>query len=79
MIVVHGIPDWFQLFSDRANADVLTCEFSRGDSGGPWYSVYARIVPLRVVADLVGCTVRLAWRKLGLRRGRRRGSVHRRV
>jgi len=27
--------------------------------------VFARIVPLRVVADLVGGTVRLAWRKLG--------------
>jgi hypothetical protein len=31
---------------------------------GLGYSVYARIVPLQVVADLVGGTVRLAWRKL---------------
>ena len=31
---------------------------------GIGYSVYARIVPLSVVADLVGGTARLAWRKL---------------
>ncbi len=31
---------------------------------GLGYSVFARIVPLRVVADLVGGTIRLAWRKL---------------
>lgn len=31
---------------------------------GLGYSVYARVVPLRVVADLMGGTVRLAWRKL---------------
>jgi hypothetical protein len=31
---------------------------------GLGYSVYARIVPLGVVADLMGGTVRLAWRKL---------------
>ena len=31
---------------------------------GLGYSVFVRIVPLRVAADLVGGTVRLAWRKL---------------
>jgi hypothetical protein len=31
---------------------------------GLGYSVYARIVPLRVVGDLLGGTVRLAWRKV---------------
>jgi hypothetical protein len=31
---------------------------------GLGYSVYARIVPLHVVGDLLGGTVRLAWRKL---------------
>ena len=31
---------------------------------GIGYSVYARIVPLPVVADLMGGTARLAWRKL---------------
>ena|SRR5438552_1228939 len=31
---------------------------------GLGYSVYARIVPLHVVSDLMGGTVRLAWRKV---------------
>jgi hypothetical protein len=31
---------------------------------GLGYSVYARIVPLQVVGDLMGGTVRLAWRKV---------------
>jgi hypothetical protein len=33
---------------------------------GLGYSVYARIVPLRVVGDLLGGAVRLAWRKVQL-------------
>jgi len=31
---------------------------------GLGYSAYTRIVPLQVVGDLMGGTVRLAWRKL---------------
>jgi hypothetical protein len=65
MIVVHGIPDGSSASAIEANADVLNAANSVGVIlEGLGYSVYARIVPLRVVADLVGGTVRLAWRKL---------------
>src|SRR5213082_3987139 len=65
MIVVHSIPDGSSALAIEANADVLNAAHSVGIIlEGLGYSVYARIVPLRVVADLVGGTVRLAWRKL---------------
>jgi hypothetical protein len=65
MIVVHSIPDGSSASAIEANADVLNAGHSVGVIlEGLGYSVYARIVPLRVVADLVGGTVRLAWRKL---------------
>jgi hypothetical protein len=43
---------------------------------GLGHSVYARIVPLRVVGDLLGGTVRLAWRKVQryVEEGRRRSG-----
>src|SRR4029453_6457035 len=37
---------------------------SRLHSGGAWLFGLCRIVPLHVVGDLLGGTVRLAWRKL---------------
>jgi hypothetical protein len=65
MIVVHGIPDGSSTSAIEADARVLEAAHSVGVIlEGLGYSVYARIVPLRVVADLVGGTVRLAWRKL---------------
>src|ERR1700704_1852889 len=65
MITVHSIPDGSTALAIEANADVLNAAHSVGVIlEGLGYSVYARIVPLRVVADLVGGTVRLAWRKL---------------
>jgi hypothetical protein len=65
MIVVHSIPDGSSASAIEANAEVLNAAHSVGVIlEGLGYSVYARIVPLRVAADLVGGTVRLAWRKL---------------
>ena len=65
MIVVHSIPDGSSASAIEANAEVLNAAHSVGVTlEGLGYSVYARIVPLRVAADLVGGTVRLAWRKL---------------
>jgi len=65
MIAVHSIPDGSNASAIEADASVLNAAHSVGVIlEGLGYSVYARIVPLRVVADLVGGTVRLAWRKL---------------
>ena len=65
MIVVHSIPDGSSALAIEANADVLRAAHSVGVIlEGLGYSIYARIVPLRVAADLVGGTVRLTWRKL---------------
>src|SRR2546430_14051490 len=65
MIIVHSIPDGSSASAIEADANVLNAAHSGGVIlEGLGYSVYARIVPLRVVADLVGGTVRLAWRKL---------------
>ena len=65
MIIVHNIPDNSSAADIERNADVVHAANSVGVTlEGIGYSVYARIVPLRVVADLVGGTVRLAWRKL---------------
>ena len=65
MIAVHSIPDGSSASAIEADARILEAAHSVGVIlEGLGYSVYARIVPLRVVADLVGGTVRLAWRKL---------------
>jgi len=65
MITVHNIPDGSNASAIEADAGVLNAAHSVGVIlEGLGYSVYARIVPLRVVADLMGGTVRLAWRKL---------------
>jgi len=65
MLVVHNIPDDLSVpdieadprIRDAAQAVGVTLE-------GLGYSVYARLIPLQVVGDLMGGTVRLAWRKL---------------
>jgi hypothetical protein len=65
MTVVHAIPDRSSAAEIEADARVLDAAHVVGMTlEGLGYSVYARVVPLRVVADLVGGTVRLAWRKL---------------
>src|SRR5213082_1555485 len=65
MIIVHNVPDNSTAAAIESDANVLDAANSVGVTlEGIGYSVYARIVPLRVVADLVGGTARLAWRKL---------------
>jgi hypothetical protein len=65
MIVVHSIPDRSTASAIEADARVLAAVQAIGVIlEGLGYSVYARIVPLQVVADLMGGTVRLAWRKV---------------
>ena len=55
MIVVHSIPDGSNAAAIEADAAVLNAAHSVGVIlEGLGYSVYARIVPLRVVGDLVG-------------------------
>jgi hypothetical protein len=67
MVVVHSIPDGSSALAIEADARVLDAAHAVGVIlEGLGYSVYARVVPLRVVGDLVGGTVRLAWRKLRL-------------
>jgi hypothetical protein len=65
MVVVHSIPDGSSASAIEADARVLDAAHVVGVIlEGLGYSVYARVVPLHVVGDLVGGTVRLAWRKL---------------
>jgi len=65
MIVVHSIPDGSTASTIEADARVLAAVQAIGVIlEGLGYSVYARIVPLQVVGDLMGGTVRLAWRKV---------------
>jgi hypothetical protein len=65
MVIVHRIPDEAQTETVEADKSVLDAAHAVSlILEGLGYSVYARVVPLRVVADLMGGTVRLAWRKL---------------
>ena len=65
MVVVHSIPDGSSASAIEADPRVLDAAHAVGIIlEGLGYSVYARIVPLQVVADLLGGTTRLAWRKL---------------
>ncbi len=77
MMVVQSIPDGSSASAIEADARVLDAAHAVGVTlEGLGYSVYARVVPLHVVADLVGGTVRLAWRKLRpyIEEERRRGG-----
>ncbi len=65
MIVVQSIPDGSTASEIEGDARVFAAVQAVGCIlEGLGYSVYARIVPLRVVGDLLGGTVRLAWRKV---------------
>jgi hypothetical protein len=65
MLVVHNIPDGSSASEIEADPRVLEATQAVGVIlEGLGYSVYARLVPLQVVGDLMGGTVRLAWRKL---------------
>ena len=65
MLVVHNLPDNASARAIEADPRVVDAVSAVGIIlEGLGYSVYARIVPLRVVGDLMGGTVRLAWRKL---------------
>jgi len=65
MIVVHSIPDGASAAEIEADAKVFDATHAVAMTlEGLGYSVYAGVVPLHVAADLVGGTVRLAWRKL---------------
>ncbi len=67
MMVVQNIPDGSSASAIAADARVQEAAHAVGCIlEGLGYSVYARIVPLHVVGDLLGGTVRLAWRKLRL-------------
>jgi hypothetical protein len=80
MIIVHSIPEGCKPSQIEADAHLLAAVQAVGMIlEGLGYSVYARIVPLHVVADLMGGTVRLAWRKVRAyveeeRRRRKRSS-----
>ena len=79
MIEVHSIPDGSSGSAIEADPRVLDAAHAVGIIlEGLGYSVYARIVPLRVVADLLGGTTRLAWRKLRVyvEEERRRSGSH---
>ena len=65
MLVVHNISDNATATSIEKDPRLLDAACAVGVTlEGIGYSVYARVVPLRVVADLMGGTIRLAWRKL---------------
>ena len=65
MLVVHNIPDGSKASDIESDTRVLDAAQAVGVIlEGLGYSVYARLVPLQVVGDLMGGTVRLAWRKL---------------
>jgi len=64
-VMVQAIPDGASASEIEADPRVLEAAQSMGimiEAIG--YSVFARIVPLAVVDDLVGGIVRVAWRKL---------------
>jgi hypothetical protein len=64
-VLVQAIPDGASAADIESNPPVLAAAQNIGiilEAIG--YSVFARIVPLSVVDDLVGGAVRVAWRKL---------------
>ena len=65
MLIVHNIPDNATAAEIENDTRIFEAASVVGITlEGLGYSVYARIVPLRVIGDLMGGTIRLAWRKL---------------
>jgi hypothetical protein len=65
MLIVHNIPETATAAEIENDSRIFEAASAVGITlEGLGYSVYARIVPLRVISDLMGGTIRLAWRKL---------------
>jgi hypothetical protein len=65
MVLVQAIPDGATASKIEADPRVLEAAQSIGIIlEGLGYAVFARMVPLNVVDELMGGTVRVAWRKL---------------
>jgi hypothetical protein len=64
-VIVRAIPDGMSASEIEADPRVLEAAQAVSSSlEGIGYAVFARVVPLKVVDDLVGGTARVAWRKL---------------
>lgn len=65
MLIVHNIPESATAAEIENDTRIFEAASVVGITlEGLGYSVYARVVPLRVIGDLMGGTIRLAWRKL---------------
>jgi len=65
IVIVHAIPEGASAADIEADRRVLEATHVIGITlEGLGYAVFARIVPLKTVEDLVGGTVRVAWRNL---------------
>jgi len=65
IVIVHAIPEGTSAGEIEADPRVLEATHVIGITlEGLGYAVFARIVPLKTVDDLVGGTVRVAWRNL---------------
>lgn len=65
MLIIHNLPDTATAAEIENDTRIFEAASVVGITlEGLGYSVYARIVPLRVIGDLMGGTIRLAWRKL---------------
>jgi hypothetical protein len=64
-VIVRGIPEGMSAADIEADPRVLEAAHAVSFTlEGIGYAVFARVVPLKVVDDLVGGTARVAWRKL---------------
>ena len=65
IVIVHAIPEGTSAADIEANPRVLEATHIIGITlEGLGYAVFARIVPLKTVDDLVGGSVRVAWRNM---------------
>jgi len=65
IVIVHAIPEGTSAADIEADPRVLEATHVIGITlEGLGYAVFARVVPLKTVDDLVGGTVRVAWRNL---------------
>ena len=65
IVIVHAIPEGTSAAEIEADPRVLEATHVIGITlEGLGYAVFARIVPLKTVDDLVEGTVRVAWRNL---------------